>query len=205
MYESNKEYSAIFLKGMHQLSSITSPGVAKTFDLSPFCEICDLGGGSGALAYALASEYPDATVTVFDLAPAVVEAKKITPDENERKNVKFVAGDFFQDEFPPAKLYTFARIIHNWGLEKVHNLLKKTFRSLKSGGAVLIAELLLNENKTGPLETVFLDINMMVEASGRERTETEYRLLLEQNGFVDFECKSVEGHGGFHTMIAKKP
>ncbi|XP_071949294.1 acetylserotonin O-methyltransferase-like [Antedon mediterranea] len=205
LYETDNDYSATFQQFMHQLSSITSPGVAKAFDLSPFCEMCDLGGGSGALAYALASEYPDATVTVFDLANAVEAALKITPDETERQRVKFVSGDFFQDKFPPADLYTFARILHDWEDEKVHQLLNKTFKSLKSGGAVLVAELLMNETKTGPLHTLRANVQMMIEMSGRERTETEYRLLLEQHGFVDFECKFVAGYSSFHAMIAKKP
>ncbi|XP_071949282.1 acetylserotonin O-methyltransferase-like [Antedon mediterranea] len=205
LYEFDKDYSETFLQFMHQLSSITSPGVAKAFDLSPFCEICDLGGGSGALAYALASEYPDATVTVFDLATAVEAAQKITPDKTERQKVKFVSGDFFQDEFPPASLYTFARTIQDWPDEKVHQLLDKTFKSLESGGAILIAELLMNETKTGPLYPLGANVQMMIERSGRQRTETEYRLLLEKHGFVDFECKFVEGYSSYHAIIAKKP
>ncbi|XP_033101781.1 acetylserotonin O-methyltransferase-like [Anneissia japonica] len=205
LYSSDQDYSTIFLQFMHDLSSLTAPGVAKSFDLSPFRRICDLGGGSGALAYALASEYPDASVTVFDLHSAIESAQKIRPEKTKMLKVDFLAGDFFKDDFPRANLYTFGRIIHDWEEDKVHQLLEKAFHSLESGGALLIVELLLNETKTGPLHVLQCNLEMLTEMSGRERTEEEYRQLLDQHGFVDFRCQFVMGYSNMHAMIAYKP
>ncbi|XP_033104769.1 acetylserotonin O-methyltransferase-like isoform X2 [Anneissia japonica] len=205
LYSSDPDYTANFIQFMHDLSSITAPGVAKSFDISPFRRICDLGGGSGAIAYALASEYPNTSVAVFDLPSVIERAQNIRPEHSKVLKVEFVAGDFFKDEFPQANLYILARIVHNWEEDKVHQLLKKSFNSLESGGAVLIVERLLNETKTGPLSTLVSNVAMLTSMTGKERTEKEYRQLLEQHGFVDFRCHVVVGESRpLHAMLAYK-
>ena len=51
------------------------------------------------------------------------------------------------------------------------------------GGALLILEKMLTENKDGPLPTLMFDIGMMLGANGRERAYTEYEALLTNCGF----------------------
>lgn len=43
------------------------------------------------------------------------------------------AGDFFQEDVPPAELYILARIIHDWPEEKCLTLLKKLWSSCSPG------------------------------------------------------------------------
>ena len=50
---------------------------------------------------------------------------------------------------------------------------------LPTGGGVLIAEKLLNEDKSGPPSAQLQSLNMLVCTEGRERTLSEYRKLLE--------------------------
>ena len=50
---------------------------------------------------------------------------------------------------------------------------------------VLIAEKLLNEDKTGPVSANMQSLNMLVCTEGRERTLAEYRELLTAAGFSD--------------------
>uniref|UniRef100_A0A8C5Y6P1 Acetylserotonin O-methyltransferase n=1 Tax=Microcebus murinus TaxID=30608 RepID=A0A8C5Y6P1_MICMU len=64
-----------FTRGLQEVWSVAGRSVLAAFDLSPFPLVCDLGGGSGALARECASLYPGCQVTVFDI-PEVVRAAR---------------------------------------------------------------------------------------------------------------------------------
>ena len=69
-------------------------------------------------------------------------------------------------------------------------LLKKVWERLPSGGALLIAEKLLNDNKSGPIPALMQSLNMLVCTEGKERTLAEYTALLREAGFTQIEAKS---------------
>jgi len=54
---------------------------------------------------------------------------------------------------------------------------------------VLLVESLLNEDKSGPLETQLYSMNMLVQTEGKERTAAEYSKLLEAAGFGEIQVK----------------
>jgi acetylserotonin N-methyltransferase len=69
----------------------------------------------------------------------------------------------------------------------VAKLLTKIYAKLPSGGGLLIAEKLLNEQKTGPLPALLQSLNMLVCTEGKERTVSEYSALLRAAGFAEIE------------------
>ncbi len=173
-----------FIAGMHGFGLLSSPSVVAAFDLSRFSRMVDLGGATGHLPMAAAERYPNLEVAVLDL-PKVVEAGR---KYCEGTKVGFIAGDFFADELPPADLYALGRILHDWNDQKVGVLLKKIVAALPVGGGLLIAEKLLNEEKTKPVSGTMQSLNMMVCTEGRERSLGEYEELCLSAGF----CK-VDG------------
>jgi acetylserotonin N-methyltransferase len=96
-----------------------------------------------------------------------------------------VAGDFFVDPLPDRDNYALGRILHDWAEEKIVKLLLRTHERLPSGGAVLIAEKLLEEDKRGPRWAQIQDLNMLGCTEGKERTLSEYEALLKRVGFVE--------------------
>jgi acetylserotonin N-methyltransferase len=173
-----------FLMGMNGFGMISSPAVIAAFDLSRFTSLVDLGGGTGHLALAAREAYPNLRATVFDL-PSVIEfAKEYVGDR-----VSLVAGDFFGDPLPPADLYAVGRILHDWPEPKIAPLLEKIHAALPDGGALLIAEKLLNEDRGGKLATHLQSLNMLVCTEGRERTLSEYAALLRAARFEKIEGK----------------
>jgi acetylserotonin N-methyltransferase len=179
-----------FLKGMHGFGTLSSPKVVEAFSLSRFRRMVDLGGATGHLAIAACEKYPKLRAVVFDL-PEVIEVARAQARRSATAHdrVKVMAGDFFQDELPEGDLYAMGRILHDWPEAKITDLLAKIFRRLPPGGAVLIAEKLLKEDKSGPISAQLQSLNMLVCTEGRERTLSEYRKLLEEAGFGD-----VQGH-----------
>ncbi|XP_065505428.1 acetylserotonin O-methyltransferase isoform X2 [Caloenas nicobarica] len=146
MYRSEEEMLK-FMAGQNSVWGICGRDVLSAFDLSPFRQICDLGGGGGALARECVSLYPNSMVTIYDL-PKVVQVAK--------------------ERFVP---------------HEEHRI------SFHEGGGVLLVESLLNEDKSGPLETQLYSMNMLVQTEGKERTAAEYSKLLEAAGFGDIQVK----------------
>nr|XP_040056274.1 acetylserotonin O-methyltransferase 2 [Gasterosteus aculeatus aculeatus] len=123
--------------------------IATAFDLSGFQKIVDLGGCTGALAREMAKAYPSSSVTVFDLPQVVETALKHFPQEDAGA-VRFLGGDFFSGELPPADLYVLARIIHDWPEEKCLALLKKLYDACKPDSWSACTKLLFTGRTTRP-------------------------------------------------------
>ena len=116
--------------------------------------------------------------------------------------VKVIPGDFFRDELPEADLYSASRILHDWSEEKIHVLLAKIYLRLPGGGALLIAEKLLQNQKTGPMWAAMQSLNMLVCTEGRERTLLEYEALLRGAGFSSVEGRTTSAP--LNTVLAVK-
>lgn len=169
-----------FLMGMHGFGMLSSPAVIAAFDLSRFQSLVDLGGATGHLALAALDRYPEMTATVFDLPSVITE-------EFVGDRVALVGGDFFTDPLPPADLYAVGRILHDWSELKIIALLEKIHAALPDGGALLVAEKLLKEDRSGPIAAQMQSLNMLVCTEGRERTLTEYSTLLRNAGFQNID------------------
>ncbi|XP_041663845.1 probable bifunctional dTTP/UTP pyrophosphatase/methyltransferase protein isoform X2 [Cheilinus undulatus] len=177
----NREVKLRFMNAMHSIAKVTGKAVATAFDLSSFKTACDLGGCTGAMAYEFTKAHPGLSVTVFDL-PAVVEMSEHFTEKHRDDRVSFVAGDFFTDELPKADLYILARILHDWPDEKVHILLKRIFDACRPGGAVLIAETMLDGWRP---HSTLQSLNMLAQAEGKERTQRQYTDMMSKHGFGD--------------------
>ncbi len=174
-----------FLMGMHGFGVISSPQVVSAIDLSRFKCLADLGGATGHLAIAACERYPTMRAIVFDLPVALPLAKEIVDASKVADRIELVGGDFFIDPLPVADLYALGRILHDWSEEKVKLLLTRIFDALPSQGGLLIAEKLLTEDKTGPRWAQMQSLNMLTCTEGKERTLSEYEVLLHEAGFVN--------------------
>lgn len=177
--------TADFMRGMHGFGQITSPHIVRAFDLNRFSHLADLGGATGHLALAACETYPNMRATVVDLPSIEAIAREHIAHSTVADRVSFIAADFFADPLPRADLYSLGRILHDWDDRKIYLLLQKIYAALPSGGGLLVAEALLDDNRGGPAYAYMQDINMLVCTDGRERTSSEYRVLLEGAGFID--------------------
>jgi acetylserotonin N-methyltransferase len=190
-----------FLLGMHGYGLISSPAVVNAVDLSGYRTFVDLGGATGHLTVAACRRWPNLRGVVFDLPAAVPLAEEMIPAD-VRDRVTVQAGDFFKDELPPGDLYALGRILHDWTEAKIHTLLAKVAAALPAGGAVLIAEKLLHDDKAGPDWAVLQSLNMLVCTEGKERTLGEYEVLLTAHGFRD--VRAVRTGAPCDAVIAVK-
>jgi acetylserotonin N-methyltransferase len=184
-----EEKMRTFIMGMHGFGKLSSPGVAQAFDLSAYKHIADLGGATGHLTIEICERYPRLHGTVFDFARVLNVAREQIALSAAKDRITCLPGDFFADSLPPADLYALGRILHDWSEEKIDILLRKIYDALSEGGALLIAEKLLNNEKTGPIPAQMQSLNMLICTEGKERNLAEYQHLLNRAGFTKIEGK----------------
>ena len=172
-----------FVLGMHGPGVLSSPAIVRAFDLSSFHRLVDLGGATGHLAIAACEAYPALHGVVFDLERVVPIAREIVAHSPAADRITCVAGDFFQAELPDADLYALGRILHDWSESKIELLLRRIRDRLPTGGALLVAERQLNEDKSGPVNALMQSLSMLLCTEGKERTLEEYQTLLLAAGF----------------------
>lgn len=113
------------------------------------------------------------------------------------------------EELPDGDLVLLSRILHDWDEARCEQLLRAVWAKLPAGGAVLVAEMLLDESGTTPLEVLLQDLNMLTQTHGRERRLSEYTALLTAAGFSRVSgrrtgaralrsCSSLSSQGRYH-------
>jgi 3-hydroxy-5-methyl-1-naphthoate 3-O-methyltransferase len=192
---------------MHALSTLTGRALGAAFDVGGFRRLLDVGGGSGAFDIVLCQRYPELRATVYDLDFVTDIAARNVKDAGLGDRITVTPGDFFADASFPAghDLHLFSMIMHDWDDERDLLLLRKSFEALDRGGAVLICELLVDDDKTGPVPAALMSLNMLVETAGRNYTAAEYSDWLTQVGFVDPQVVPFEAPGANGVVTARKP
>ncbi len=181
-----------FLMGMHGHGQISSPRVAAAFDLGRFRRLADLGGATGHLAVAACRRYPALRAVVFDLPAVIPLARELVAQSGVGERIELIEGDFFRDPLPEADLFAVGRILHDWSEDKIRLLLRKIYERLPAGSALLVAEKLLDDARSGPRWAVLQSLNMLACTEGKERTLGEYAELLKQAGFARVEGRRTD-------------
>jgi SAM-dependent methyltransferase len=136
--------------------------------------VVDVGGGNGAKLRELLELRPGLRGIVFDL-PETVRDEAVFVDR-----IEFVAGDFFES-VPAGDVYILSAILHDWDDECARAILRTIRTAAAPDARLLVVESVISPGNE-PQGAKWLDLLMLV-LGGRERTETEWRSLLEGAGF----------------------
>ena len=167
--------------------------------------VLDLAAGSGIWGIALAQKSPRVRVTAVDWAGMIPTTKRITRKFGVADRFQFIEGDLLEANFGTGyNIATLGHILHSEGEERSRQLLKKTFRALKSGGTLAIAEWLVNDERTEPLPSLMFAVQMLVNTEkGDTFSFNEIKTWLEEAGFKKV-CK-LEAPGPSPLILATKP
>ena len=109
-------------------------------------------------------------------------AKKQIEPVGLSNRCELVAGNFFDAVPAGADAYMMRHIIHDWDDEKSLTILRNCHQAMSSNGKLLIVESVIPLGNE-PFGGKFLDLVMLLIPGGKERTEDEYRALLDKAGF----------------------
>ncbi len=184
--ERNPKASEIFNAAMTEGSIQSSAAIVAAYDFSNFKTIVDVGGGHGSLLISILTANQTLHGILFDRNEVINGARKRIESAGLAGRCKVVAGDFFHEVLSGFEAYVLRQIVHDWDNSRNFQILTNIRRAIAPGGKLLIAELLLPPHMDGsPLSQLGFarDINMMVSTGGQERTEGEFRALLDSAGF----------------------
>jgi hypothetical protein len=172
------------------------------YDLSRFSVICDVGGGRGHFLCHVLAAVPDLEGVVLD-RPSVLSADE--PHWPQELGVddrcSYVSGDMFES-VPEADGYLLKWILHNWDDEDCRRILSTIHDAAPAGARLFVFETLVPGPST-PHPAKRLDVTMMAQVGGRERTAAEYSTLLDQSGWR-LETRWVPEDGPLHILEAVK-
>ena len=157
--------------------------VVSTYDFSQAHTIIDVGGGNGALIFAILCNNQRARGIIFDLPSVVTEAQYNLNINGLAERCSAVAGNFLHDAIPKdGDIYIMSQIIHDWDDEKAAHILSNCRDAMHSNSRILIIETLMPERVDEAPATVGSDISMLKLTGGCERTSMEYQTMLTKAG-----------------------
>ena len=179
--ESHPADAAVFNAAMTSGSSAVSAAIVEAYDFSSFQRLVDVGGGHGGLLHAILSANPSLRGVLVDL-PAVVAGADTLSAGALAERCEIVGTDFFESVPSGADAYVMKHVIHDWDDQDALKILRTCNRAMGSQGKLLIIEWVLKPSNQPDIGKL-LDLNMMVNLGGLNRTEADFRALLRQAGF----------------------
>ncbi|MGW0433510.1 methyltransferase [Micromonospora sp. NPDC003197] len=198
---------ALFWDAMYSTSIFTARALAEAYDFSPHSRLLDVGGGAGAFPIELCRRIPGLRATIVDLPHVCQLADKKIVEAGLTGRVTAVPGDFLADPALPTghDVILLSMILHDWDEPTNLALLAKCHAALPSGGAIVIAELLLNDERTGPPAAALMGMNMLVETEGgKNYSGAEYAAWLTHTGFTEVELITFDAPGANGAVVARK-
>lgn len=180
--EQNPAEGAVFHDAMTSLSAGAVAAVLSAYDFSEITKLVDVGGGHGLLLASILSTYPNMTGVLYDEPTVVTGAKDMFAAHGVADRCEIVGGDFFHSAPAGGDAYILKHILHDWREEDCLMILRHCHAGMTAGGKVLIVEMVIPERNV-PAVSKFLDLGMLLFLTGSERTEAEYRALLDEAGF----------------------
>ena len=145
--------------------------------------VVDVGGGSGETLVQLLLDLPDVRGTVLDLAQVEPQARERFAAAGVADRAAFVAGSFFRSVPAGADVYVLSAILHDWNDDDAARILQTVRTAMRLDSLLLLAEAVIRPgNELDPAK--LLDLHMLVLLGGRERSEHEWRALLDRGGFT---------------------
>lgn len=173
--------AATFNAFMAGQTAASVEAVLTAYDFAGCREVADIGGGRGALIAGILRADAKRRGILFDMPDVIATAGPLLEQAGVADRCKLVGGSFFDGVTAGADLYVLKFILHDWPDEKCVLLLQNCRQAMTEGGRVLIVEHVIPEDG-GPHIAKFMDINMLVNTEGRERTRREFEQLLASAG-----------------------
>ncbi|KAJ0405947.1 hypothetical protein P43SY_005513 [Pythium insidiosum] len=193
-----------FLAAMSGISRGANMTIARKFPWKDFKSCADIGTAQGDLVCQVALANPHIRGIGFDLPPVGPIFTEYAASHKLSDRVTFEAGSFFDVPLPTADVLMFGHILHDWDLATKKMLIKKSFEALPSGGAILIYESLIDDERSTNAFGLLMSLNMLIETSGGfDYTGRDCIAWLTEAGFRD--CRVEHLVGPDSMVVAFKP
>lgn len=182
-YAQHPEEWDLFNDFMTELTVNVAPTVAGAYEFSANATLVDVGGGHGQMLASILQNHLTLHGVLFDLPHVVAGAPALLEAAGVSDRCQVVGGDAFAAVPTGYDTYMLSRVIHDWDDERSVAILSRCYQAMKSQGRLLLVERVLPTDRAPALHMLESDVIMLVAPGGKERTEAEYRTLLDAAGF----------------------
>ena len=183
-----------FLRAMTGVSRGANLAIAEKFPWRQYRSYVDVGTAQGDLAAQVALAHPHLAGLGFDLAEVGPIFEEYTASLGVDHRLKFVAGNFFADPIPNADVVMMGHILHDWDLDQKRQLLRKAWEALPSGGAMIVYESLIDDDRRENAFGLLMSLNMLIETPGGfDYTGADCMGWMKEAGFKEAYVQHLVG------------
>jgi len=188
-----------FLAAMTGLSMGAALAIAAKFPWHKYKTFTDVGGAQGCLPVQVALAHSHMSGANFDLPVVQPIFEKYAAAHNLAGRLRFLPGNFFEDHLPQADVIVMGHILHDWDLTEKKTLLQKAYQALPEGGALIVYEALIDDDRSRNTFGLLMSLNMLIETPGGfDYTGADCAGWMKEAGF---QQTSVEHLAGPDSMV----
>ena len=183
-----------FLRAMTGISRGANLGIAHKIPWNEYKTFADVGTAQGDLAVQIALANTHLTGIGFDLAEVAPVFEDYVEENGLSSRLRFQPGDFFNDPLPQVDVITMGHILHDWNLEVKQMLIRKSFEALPAGGALVVYDSIIDDERRTNAFGLLMSLNMLIEtADGFDYTGADCRGWMTAAGFRETRVEHLVG------------
>ncbi|MDE3156500.1 MAG: methyltransferase [Acidobacteriota bacterium] len=183
-----------FLKAMTGISHGANMAIARQFPWAKYRSCVDVGTAQGDLVAQVVQANPHLTGIGFDLAEVQPIFEEYAEQLGLAHRLTFQPGDFFTEPLPKADVVMMGHILHDWNLEQKRMLVKKAWEALPDGGAFIVYETVIDDDRRANAFGLLMSLNMLVETPGGfDYTGADCTGWMEEAGFKETRVEHLVG------------
>ena len=183
-----------FLASMTGISHGANLTIAHAFPWKEYRTFVDVGTAQGDLAAQVASANPHLTGTGFDLAEVEPIFEEYVAKVGVADRLVFKSGDFFKHDLPKADVVMMGHILHDWDLTTKRMLIGKAFAALPKGGALIVYEAIIDNDRSKNAFGLMMSLNMLIETPGGfDYTGADCEGWMKEAGFSSTRVQPLVG------------
>jgi O-methyltransferase domain/Dimerisation domain len=163
---SDPDRLAQFAAAMSAVSAGAGQAIAAGFPWRDHSTVIDIGCAEGAVPVQIALAHEHITGGGFDLPPLEPIFDSYVGRAGLGDRLSFTAGDFFADPLPEADVLVMGHILHDWDLDEKRALLRKAHDALPDGGALIVYEAIIDDDRRANAFGLLMSLNMLIETPG---------------------------------------
>ncbi|MFO0966318.1 MAG: methyltransferase [Gemmataceae bacterium] len=184
----------LFLQGMTGISLGAARVIARKFPWGKYRTFIDIGAAQGALPVQVALAHPGVSGGNFDLPVVGPVFEEYVRSFGLQDRLRFHPGNFFTDHLPHADVLVMGHILHDWNLEQKRLLIRKAYDAIPSGGALVIYEALIDDERRRNVLGLLMSLNMLIETPGGfDYTGADCCGWLKEAGFRETRVEHLVG------------
>jgi hypothetical protein len=185
----------VFAAGMTAGTLMIARELAAVFPWSQYSRLVDVGSAQGALPVEILRAHAHLTGLGFDLPEARPLFERYVSAQGLAARLGFAAGDFHRDPLPQGDVLVLGRVLHNWDLATKRMLLRKAHAALAPGGALIVYERLIDDDRRGSAASLLGSLNMLLMTDGgSDFTAADCTAWMHEAGFRDSQVSPLS-HG----------